>query len=107
MANYLGGLKFQRKDFNSEIIANAIAKQIKCSKKGNVRCRLTKEGYEWFSLMAHINIIREVVDNLFGDEQCLRFTVRDYSAENDGYHMFISWGFPCARLETSWGNEWD
>lgn len=98
MAYYLSGLKHQRKDFDAEIIASAIARQIKCSKKGNVRCRLTKEGYEWFSFVSNINLIREAVDNLFGDDQCLRFTVRDYSAENDGYHMFISWGFPCARL---------
>lgn len=47
MGYYLGGIAFERKNFNADRIASGIAKQIEHSKKISFKGKITKEGSEW------------------------------------------------------------
>ena len=47
MGYYLGGIAFERKNFNADRIANGIAKQIEHSKKTSFKGKITKECSEW------------------------------------------------------------
>lgn len=88
MANYLSGIEFRKKDFNADRIANAIAKQIGCSKQEYIKCTITKEGYEWFGLTKNSNQVQAFVENLLGSIHNVRILV--HGTIEDAY-ISVDW----------------
>lgn len=87
MGYYLGGIAFERKNFNADRIANGIAKQIEHSKKTSFKGKITGEGSEWIE--QNYEALETNVEKLLNGKYGVCITVYEELGEHS---IIVVWG---------------